>query len=392
VRIALIDIGDSSGQGEYPALMPLAGRSPARRQIDLALSLGCERIVCLADGLPPRLIALQHVVERRGARFHTVRDGRSLAALVSASDELLVLDARVMFEPAVVRDALQGRPAVLLLPAESAVPAGFERVDAEHAWAGAMLMRGSAVEQLAQLPVDTAPLSALLRIALQRRTFTQVLPADVLASGALTRFSDTGHRAEVERRLISVAIPRPNWRAPGLSLASRVARRMAAPMLSRDPKGWHLRGWATGFLAAALGVGVWVSTAGGLALLALAAFLAATSQALAPLRSEGAAGRRMEHIGFLARDGAAILLLFLPHRFDPLLALFAPAMLFGLLHLAPALLPPAWIGTARDRPLLFTLLAMAAALSWLDEGVILFALALLAAMLVSSRGASITRA
>jgi len=54
VRIALISMS-----GESAAAVRLAGRTLAWHQLLAALSLSCERIVCLADAPGPDLAALQ---------------------------------------------------------------------------------------------------------------------------------------------------------------------------------------------------------------------------------------------------------------------------------------------------------------------------------------------
>ncbi len=67
------------------------GRSLAERQLDLVLSLGCERIVCLSQGFDRGLVALQHRAEAAGAKFNLIAGPRPLAGLVNAADELLVV-------------------------------------------------------------------------------------------------------------------------------------------------------------------------------------------------------------------------------------------------------------------------------------------------------------
>ena len=98
MRVALLSMLDSAGEpGDgHRAFISFAGKTIARRQIELALSLGCERVVCLADNLGPGLITLQHEVEGAGAKFHVISKPRALCGLVYASDELIVLDDGVL--------------------------------------------------------------------------------------------------------------------------------------------------------------------------------------------------------------------------------------------------------------------------------------------------------
>ena len=110
---------------------------------------------------------LQHRAEAAGARFIAIREPRKLSGIVTANDELLVLAPGVLpDEDAVMRHL--AKPCVLVFPADPAVQRGYERIDLHFAWAGALVVRGTAVEQLAQLPGDVDTPSALLRIALPR--------------------------------------------------------------------------------------------------------------------------------------------------------------------------------------------------------------------------------
>ena len=83
MRAALISIADTPS--------PVAGKSLARRQLDFAFALGCERVIALGNGAAPEAIALRHATEARGARFHSIGDAHGLLGAVAAADELLVL-------------------------------------------------------------------------------------------------------------------------------------------------------------------------------------------------------------------------------------------------------------------------------------------------------------
>ena len=63
------------------------------------------------------------------------------------------------------RSLLDEAPGVLVLPVEAGVAAGFERIDINHAWAGALRMPGRIVAGLGDLPADWNPVAALLRLA-----------------------------------------------------------------------------------------------------------------------------------------------------------------------------------------------------------------------------------
>jgi hypothetical protein len=147
----------------------IAGKSLARRQLDFALAAGCERVIALGNGASPEAIALRHASEARGARFVSIGDAHGLLGAVPAGDELLVLAPGLLPEDRRALDALERGTAILVLPAGPGVAAGFERIDLERAWGGALVLSGRLVERLSDLPPDSEATAALLRIALQAR-------------------------------------------------------------------------------------------------------------------------------------------------------------------------------------------------------------------------------
>ena len=78
MRVALLStLEPSVDDATTPrGLLRLGGRSVTHHQLATALALGCERVICLADGLPGEGIALQHAAERAGASFQIAADGR----------------------------------------------------------------------------------------------------------------------------------------------------------------------------------------------------------------------------------------------------------------------------------------------------------------------------
>ena len=80
MQVALLSTLEPSTDavGVPRGLLRLGGRSVVQHQLSVALALGCERVVCLAEGLPGEIVALQHAAERGGATFQTAADGRGL--------------------------------------------------------------------------------------------------------------------------------------------------------------------------------------------------------------------------------------------------------------------------------------------------------------------------
>ena len=220
----------SAGHDLPKAYLRLGGATLAHHQLALALAAGCERIACLARAFDPDLAALQREAERAGARFHMISGGRALSGLVTASDELLVLGEGVIVSPADALELVAQSPTVLVLPAETAVPQGFERIDLNHAGAGLMLLPGRLVERLNDLPSDADPASALLRIALQAGITQRMVPQSVVGGGRWLLVNDEAqaHAAEdvwMDRQTAGLG------HSPGLGLAAWISGRFGAAML-----------------------------------------------------------------------------------------------------------------------------------------------------------------
>lgn len=175
--------GETSGEiGQSRAAVRIGGQSVLSRQIDFALNAGCERIICLAQGLTPELVELQHHVENAGAVFHAMRTAINLSGLVSMADDILVMADGLVFDHTVSAENIGPHRTILTLPADPAVNLGFERIDQDRAWAGMMVIAGALVEKLAELPDDVDTQSSLLRLALQSGTRCSALPAQVLSN------------------------------------------------------------------------------------------------------------------------------------------------------------------------------------------------------------------
>ena len=220
----------SAGFDAPRAYLRLGGATLAHHQLALALAAGCERIACLAKAFDPELAALQREAERAGARFHMISGGRALSGLVTASDELLVLGEGVIVSPVDALELIAQAPAVLVLPAETAVPQGFERIDINHAGAGLMLLPGRLVERLNDLPPDADPASALLRIALQAGVSQRMVPQSVINDGRWLLVQDEAQAHTAEDRWMDRQTSGLG-RSPGMGLAAWLSRRFGAAML-----------------------------------------------------------------------------------------------------------------------------------------------------------------
>lgn len=188
----------AAGSSQPRAFLRIGGMTVARQQLALVLALGCERVVCIAQGLSPELIELQHVAEAAGLQFHVIAGPRPLAGLVTATDEVIVLADGLFVSAPEAAELLDQGQAVLVQPIEPGLAAGFERIDLNQASAGAMRFPGRLVERVADLPPDCDVASALQRIALQAGVRQRLIPGPGLSGQfwTLVRSEDEAHALE----------------------------------------------------------------------------------------------------------------------------------------------------------------------------------------------------
>lgn len=165
------------GSATPRAFLRIGGISVARQQLALALKMECQRVICLAGGLGPDLIDLQHAAEAAGAQFHVVSGARPLLGLITANDDVIVLGDGLFVSISDAANLLDQGQAVLVQPIDQGLAAGFERIDLNTAAAGAMRLPGRLIERMAELPVDCDVASSLQRIALQAGIRQRSIPA-----------------------------------------------------------------------------------------------------------------------------------------------------------------------------------------------------------------------
>lgn len=229
---ALISSLRSTEKGDLRASLSLAGRSVLSWQVDTALSLGCERIICLCEGPAEHILAAQREVERAGKEFHAIRSNIQIAALVRADDEIVLLsDGLLISKQAAGEFVLESgkrQRGIATLPANHALaerhPDDFERIDRDRHWAGLALIRARQVKELAELPPDGDAISLLLRLALQAQEPCRPVKESWLQGDDWLLAVDAADLANVERGLVGESLPAPSPFAPTGALAIFVAR------------------------------------------------------------------------------------------------------------------------------------------------------------------------
>ncbi|WP_164852770.1 hypothetical protein [Novosphingobium umbonatum] len=387
MRVALLFLlENAAGEavGLPRGLLRVGGHVLARHQLALALALGCERVVCFARQSDPEVIALHHAAETGGAIFHLASSLHSLLSLVTAQDEVIALADGVLAWPDLAIDLL-GSAGVLAQPAEGAIEAGFERLDASHAAAGAIRFPGRLVAKLEEWPSDIDIFSTLQRLALQAGVPMRVLPEDVAGTARwnLLRSENDAHAIEAPWIAQHIAEASPT---PTQALAMRCVRSFGPALMHAGSGGTAVA--IAGGVFAALGVLAGWFGHGGLGLcLAALAWLGFSSACVMGrferrclLLPRPRTAPVLIYAGIM--DGALLLLLTagLASPSQGLLqAAFAPLMLLGLLRLVPRLPDIRWAALLEDRALWALALAVAELFGLLPLAVCLSAMALLLA-------------
>lgn len=399
MRVALLSTMESvaAAGGDPRGFLAVAGRSVVQHQLECALALGCEKIACHAHGLPQDLLALQHLAEKAGASFQVIPGPRALSGMVRAADEVLVFADGLLPDCALAGKLLADRPSVLALPADEGIAAGFERIDRDYAWAGLLMVRGPAVERLADLPPDADPVAGLLRIALQDGTRIVPMAPGILAGREWGLVHSEEDAEDFENVWLGRNVRPASFAAPFLAVADRTAT-----ALMKRSEGLKFGG--TAVQAGAAGLGVLGGLAAwfwqpiiGMTLMAAAYFLARTGGAL----------RSIEGLGRTPPQGRGRISGWLGAALDILLAgivglasvpqdrgiaFLSAAVLLFTLHLGQRLPLRNWKIVLDDRILLAATLSIVAYFGHLNYALHILSALILVAILLDVRGSKLTRA
>jgi len=357
-----------SGQPFPRAFLRVAGASVAQHQLGMALALECQRVICMARGTSPELIALQHDAEDAGLKFTIATGPGQLAGLVTAADELVVISEGLFADPAQAAALLEGRaPAVLVQPVEGALAAGFERIDINRAGAGLMRLPGQMVERLHELPVDCDVISALTRIALQTGTAMREVPATARAGSGWRMIRSEAEAYALEDEWLRSRFGEGRCTSPGRTVARFGVLSFGSSLLHAGNASNVVSVAVLVAIAIAAGLG-WLGLVwGGFACVAIAWLLVEASRLLRAaerhaLGQPTPAIPRADALVWLIDAAFALLILLDMPRFpgEPLVAwLCIPAILMMLLTLLPRITGDTIAGWAADRAMLGLILAVA---------------------------------
>lgn len=382
MRAALIAL-PHPGDGPLPAI---AGKSIAHRQLLFARECGCESVIAFGGGASPDGIDLRHSAERMGMKYQVISTCHALPGIIGNHDSLLVLQPGLLPEARTALDLLRAEgERVLVVSAGPGATAGFERIDLDRAWAGALTIPGEWLGKLASLPEDFAPHGALLRIALQQRLPEARLPDSTLDDGRWTIITSpeaAQTRALAWQRTHLGGVPTgavSRWLGKGLVTLA------GSKLLDRPYARPALLGLSALLLGGGVAAGLYERPVLGFTLAALSvpvmeAFLALSRLVVAPFG-------RLKRLPWLRRAVDVVLLALGIMAIDSLThrVIFPPLVLAGALFMLDRRELPQWLEPLRDRMLIGGLIATGAAVATPEIAIMLAALLVLAANIVPAR-------
>lgn len=153
--------------GSPRAALPLAGATLMEHQIRRLATAGAERPILLVEQMNPALAAPLARLRADGIAVKVATNIAAAADLLAAEPRVLILaDACLPDRALIDRIAAAAVPSIAVV---DDVPdhAMFERIDAQHRWAGIALLDGRRIAEVAQMVGDWDPISTMLRSAVQ---------------------------------------------------------------------------------------------------------------------------------------------------------------------------------------------------------------------------------
>ena len=242
MRIALIAALRKTDEGLLRAALELGGRSLAEWQAQLAIALGCERIICLCNSADETVLHLQSWVEAQGLAFHAIRGNLQLVGLIKAQDELLLLSDGLVADAKLAQTFAEDglRKGIATIPSDHPLsqkfPDDFERIDRNRSWAGFALLGTGQVHKLADMPPDHDATSLLLRLALQSGEECRDLNLALSDVSNWQIAASASDLAEREEKLVKQVVAKPDWSGPGQAMASSFASFVGTRHIQTGPE------------------------------------------------------------------------------------------------------------------------------------------------------------
>lgn len=155
------------GEAGLRAMLPMAGRSLLENQVRRAISAGASHAVILVERVPAAMSAALDRLKRDGIAVRLARDPMDAADHFHPEEGvLLVADGLVAAPDCFEAMAARVSP-TLLVVSDTPENADFERVDADHRWAGLALTNVEALAATAAMLGDWDLQSTLMRRIVQ---------------------------------------------------------------------------------------------------------------------------------------------------------------------------------------------------------------------------------
>ena len=162
--IACEDVADGT---MLRAELPVAGQTVLEQQARLLIEAGAERVILIAERLPPGLAGAINRLRRDGLAVEVLRQVHDAAQRVHPEDRLLVIGDGVVTDESALDLLLRApAPAILTLP-DAPETRDWELIDATARWTGVLLADGDLVRRTARMLGDWDLQSTLLRNAVQ---------------------------------------------------------------------------------------------------------------------------------------------------------------------------------------------------------------------------------
>lgn len=255
--VALICLPAREGSPSDGKLPDIGGRSLALHQLDFALACGARQVVAIGDGASEAASGLRHKAEDAGLQFSIASGPHSLAGIIRGPDGVLVMQAGLFAQSEAALEIMKTADGerVLTLASGAGTNAGFERIDLERAWAGLLLLDGERMDQLLDLPEDSDPFPALLRIALQAHLPEVQISEQALSDGSWAKIGPASDVGSIEADWLARQLPAAKGFSPSNSFARQIVKRCKKWLLPSAKSCVFLWGGAGLIAAASLAAG-----------------------------------------------------------------------------------------------------------------------------------------